>query len=68
VAEGIMRPGMAKTARMLKTLEPRILPIARSCSFLCADTTDAASSGKLVPMAIIVKPIIKVGLQMLKYF
>ena len=36
-----------------------ILPTAKSNSFLRAAASVAASSGKLVPMATIVKPIIK---------
>jgi hypothetical protein len=40
-------------------LEPITLPITKSCLFFLAAAKDAESSGKLVPMAIIVKPITK---------
>lgn len=57
--EGWMRPGKQKTASKLKAFEPMILPIAKSGSFLSTLATEAASSGKLVPMATMVKPITK---------
>ncbi len=47
-------PTIQKT---LKILDPTILPTAISFCFLIPATTDVASSGKLVPIATIVRPI-----------
>ena len=46
-----------RISRILKILEPMILPIAISSSPFNAPAMDVASSGRLVPMAIIVSPI-----------
>ena len=54
----LIKAGTASTARMLRMFDPTMLPIAISgCPFIAAPTV-AASSGKLVPMATIVSPII----------
>jgi len=45
------------TQKILKILDPTMLPITISDFFLYAATTDVAISGKDVPIAIIVKPI-----------
>ena len=44
--------------RILKIFEPTTFPIAISLFFLVAATMDVTNSGKEVPAAIIVKPII----------
>ena len=46
------------THRILKRLDPTMLPIAISVSFFMAADIDAASSGRLVPKATMVIPII----------
>ena len=61
-AEGAINPGIASTPRVLNRFEPTTLPIAMSCSFLSAPVIDAASSGKLVPIAMTVRPKLLPGL------
>ena len=47
------------TLNILKIFEPTMLPTAISVSFFKAAEIEAASSGKLVPKATIVTPIIR---------
>ncbi len=47
--------------RMLKILEPTMLPSAMSGSRLRAATTEVDSSGRLVPTATSVRPMISSG-------
>jgi len=47
-----------KTKRVLKIFDPTMLPIAMSDCFLYAAIPEAASSGRDVPIATIVSPII----------
>ena len=49
---------MPMTAKILKMFEPIIFPTEISNSFLNTATNVVTTSGKLVPMATIVKPII----------
>jgi len=58
VALGCIKAGIESTANRLNIFEPITLPIAKSCAFLRTAAIDAANSGKLVPIAIMVKPII----------
>ncbi len=46
------------TAKMLKIFEPIIFPMEISSSFLNTATNVVTTSGKLVPIATIVRPII----------
>ena len=55
---GAISPGTASTARMLRMLEPTTLPMAMSVWPLRAEPMVAASSGRLVPIATIVRPMI----------
>jgi hypothetical protein len=57
-AMGCMIEITPTTNNTFNMLLPRILPIDMSDSFFTAHITDAANSGKLVPMATIVSPII----------
>ena len=59
ITDGLINPASGNTAKILKIFEPTMLPSARSSSFLRTPAIEAASSGKLVPMAIMVKPITK---------
>ena len=54
---GDMIPVIPNTNKMLNIFEPIIFPIAISDSCLCAAITLVTSSGKLVPIAMIVSPI-----------
>ena len=56
---GWIMPGMPMTASILNMFEPITLPMAMSASSFLTAVMDAASSGKLVPIAIIVRPMIK---------
>ncbi len=55
---GPSTPGTARTTRKLKILDPMMAPIAISLCPRNALTTEAASSGRLVPIATIVRPMI----------
>ena len=55
---GAMSVASPTTPKVLKILEPMILPNAISCSPLRAADKLATSSGKDVPIATMVKPII----------
>jgi len=57
IATGFISGTIPRTQRMLKILEPMMFPTARSIFFLIAATTQTASSGRLVPIAIIVADI-----------
>lgn len=54
---GQMVDDIPRTASILKILEPITLPNEISICFFVAAISDAASSGRLVPSATIVKPI-----------
>lgn len=54
---GKITPATPKTNKILKMLEPTIFPMAISDSPLRAAITLVTNSGKLVPIATIVKPI-----------
>lgn len=54
---GLMSPVTPKMARMLKTLDPKTLPMAIPLFPFRADTTLVASSGSDVPPATIVSPM-----------
>lgn len=56
---GCMIAVIPKTDAILKIFEPIILPINNSFSCFKAAITDAASSGTLVPIAIMVTAIIR---------
>ena len=47
ITEGLIMPAKGSTARILKILEPTILPSAKSSSFLRTPAIEAASSGDL---------------------
>jgi hypothetical protein len=55
---GLIRAVAQRIKEMLNMFDPTILPIAISEFFLYAATTEVKSSGRLVPIATIVKPII----------
>ena len=55
---GLIDDAIPSTNKMLNTLEPIALPSAISTSPLRAATKDVTSSGREVPRAIIVRPII----------
>ena len=57
---GANSPGNGKTVSKLRMFEPIILPMASSSWFFKTLVIEAASSGRLVPKATIVKPIISV--------
>ena len=59
IIEGLIIPASGNTAKMLKIFEPTILPSAKSSSFFNTPAIQAASSGRLVPIAIMVNPITK---------
>ncbi len=54
---GCINEESPKTNKMLKILEPKAFPTAKSLSPLSAATTLVISSGKDVPMATMVSPI-----------
>ena len=56
---GAITTAIPITAKRLNIFDPTTFPIAISCSPFRAAITEAASSGKEVPRATIVKPIIK---------
>jgi len=56
---GFIKAETPNMQRILKIFEPMTFPIEMSASFLIAATTDVANSGRLVPRAMIVNPIIK---------
>ncbi len=56
-ATGLTAELSPKTHKILKILEPTIFPIAMSACFFLAATTEAANSGKEVPIATTVSPI-----------
>ena len=58
IFKGFMIDVMPITAKILKMFEPIIFPTEISNSFLNTATNVVTISGKLVPMATIVKPII----------
>ena len=58
ICMGLMNPVSPNTIRMLKTLEPRTLPMAMPLLPLRAATTVVASSGREVPIATTVRPMI----------
>ena len=57
---GAKNPGNGKTVSKLKMFEPTMLPTANSSRSFITLVIEAASSGRLVPKATIVKPIIPV--------
>ena len=57
---GANSPGNGRTVSKLRMFEPIILPIASSSWFFKTLVIEAASSGRLVPSATIVRPIIAV--------
>ena len=54
---GSTTAAMPSTPRILNMLEPITLPIARSSSWRSALVSEAASSGRLVPSAMMVRPM-----------
>ena len=54
---GAMSRGTDNTQSKQKILEPMILPMAMSCSSFKTAMMHAVSSGKLVPIATMVRPI-----------
>ena len=61
---GVMRPAIPPTRQMLKIFDPIMLPSRIPvCDFLSSER-EAANSGKLVPTAIIEKPIRRSGTPM----
>ena len=56
-ATGLIAAATPSTRRMLKILEPMTFPSAISTSSFLAATMEVTSSGRLVPMAIMVSPI-----------
>ena len=56
---GLMIAGNPMTPRELKIFEPRTLPIAISFSPFTTLAIEAAISGRLVPIATMVRPMIK---------
>ena len=54
---GLTVAATPRIIRMLNTLEPTTLPTAISSSFFRAATTEVTSSGRLVPIATMVRPI-----------
>ncbi len=54
---GQITPAMPTTAKALKKFEPIILPMTRACSFFLVAAMAEASSGKLVPTATMVSPM-----------
>ena len=58
---GLMAPVIPITINILNILEPIAFPSAISTSFFLAATTDVTSSGREVPIATMVNPIITDG-------
>ena len=58
---GLKTPGKGRTAKIFRTLEPTTFPSAISYFPLRMQLKDVASSGRLVPQAIIVRPTITSG-------
>ena len=57
-SSGRMRELTPNMSKRLKILDPTILPMAISAFFFIAATTEVASSGREVPAATMVKPMI----------
>ena len=55
---GAIKELIERMSKILKILDPIILPIAIPLFFLMAATAEVMSSGKEVPIAMIVSPII----------
>ena len=60
-AMGIITEHTPSTMSILKVLEPMTLLTARALAPFTAEVMDTASSGALVPMATMVRPMIRAG-------
>ena len=54
---GLSVEATPRIIRMLNTLDPTTFPTAMSSSFFLAAVTEVTSSGRLVPIATMVRPI-----------